>query len=265
MPLIFESDSFEGLFLANSAVADGLDLWRQTDYQSLRSLGELQVIGQFNRDNSYKMVYETKEYPSSIFIKSPQHDAASTETERLLRRRKTVRIFSGKPLSSEDLFFLLTNTQSVINGRMPVPSAGGRFPLEIYVVNLTIQNLPKGLFHWNWRKQGLELLKQQQQGCDLAPLFCSALPENLSCLLFITATSTRTLVKYRRRGWRLMAFEVGHIMHHLWLLATLRNLGFVPLSGGFDQSIHRFLEVDPLYEIFMIAGGLGHPSLVKSD
>jgi hypothetical protein len=42
------------------------------------------------------------------------------------------------------------------------PSAGARYPLEIYMINLKkISNIKKGLYHYNVKWNTIELLKEE--------------------------------------------------------------------------------------------------------
>ena len=68
--------------------------------------------------------------------------------EQALRRRRSTRQFPDKPVSLEDLSQVLWAAQGVTGAynERTAPSAGGTFPLEMYVVAGNVSDLPAGVY-----------------------------------------------------------------------------------------------------------------------
>ncbi len=100
---------------------------------------------------SWKKIY-FKTYPR--FKKVHCDLANSDEINRLLRNRRSIRKYTDKPISFKDVSYLLYSSCGLIhsdgnydNTRRPYPSAGGRYPLEVYPIINNVGGLKKGLYH----------------------------------------------------------------------------------------------------------------------
>jgi hypothetical protein len=108
-----------------------------------------------------------KTYPNAIKqIELPKPDFDKTiDFWRVIRNRHSTRKFTKEPLSLMDLSLLLFG-MSGLNRVFPqfafrtVPSAGGLYPIEIYLVVNNIISLEKGVYHYNAQKHSLDLLKE---------------------------------------------------------------------------------------------------------
>ena len=96
-----------------------------------------------------------KEYPDSRQIELPPFDAIETmDIMGALKRRKSIRHYSGKPLSLEELSYLLwasSGIQRVERGHAfrTAPSAGALYPIETYVLIDTVDGVEPGAYHYS--------------------------------------------------------------------------------------------------------------------
>jgi SagB-type dehydrogenase family enzyme len=175
--------------------------------------------------------------------------------EEAIAARRSVRTFLSMPLESDVIGRLLWAVQGHTEengvGRS-APSAGGTYPLEVYVATSDgmLQYLPEGhRARWTTREDirpGLQEASGGQDWVGQAP-----------AVFVITGVPARTEVRYGSRAERYVLLEAGHAAQNLLLQATSLELGAVPV-GAFSDDISRILGLPsgerPLYLI-----PVGHP------
>lgn len=95
--------------------------------------------------------------------------------EEAVLKRRSVRSYSNKPLSLEDVSQLLWAAQGITDptrGFRAAPSAGATYPLEVYVVvgENGVIGLEKGLYHYRPDKHIIEYVFED----DLLPVLSDA-------------------------------------------------------------------------------------------
>ncbi len=180
----------------------------------------------------------------------------------VVRRRRSVRAFSGAPLELGELGVLLRTaygvtrrftTESGESGAYrAVPSAGALYPLELYALVRHVAGLDEGLYHYDPLDDVLEALPRAVRVDDLAP----AMPwpeieralRGAALALVVTGMFWRNRFKYGQRGYRFVLLEAGHAAQNAVLAATALELGSVPVGGFFDALLDRALGLDGLNE-----------------
>jgi len=169
--------------------------------------------------------------------------------EHALLTRQSIRRFSKAPLSLEQLGALAWAAQGTVDrdwGRRTAPSAGGLYPLELYLV------LPLGLYRYD--TQGHTMLRLRT--VDLRSKLHAAALDQLAvrdapAVFVLTAVPERTRVKYGERTERYLAMEAGHAAQNLLLTATKLALGAVPIGAFDDRAVASVLALpegeEPLY------------------
>lgn len=168
-----------------------------------------------------------------------------------LRQRTSIRAFALQPLALEALGRLLYASYGVrgyrqIEGQWavdrPAPSAGGRYPLELYVVSQAITGLPDGLYHYDARAHQLEQRRLGLLQPDLAGITMGQdMIRDANLVVVITAIFARTTWKYGQRGYRYVWLDAGHVGQNLYLVATALGLGPAAIGGFFDDELNRLL------------------------
>ena len=189
---------------------------------------------------------------------NPQIDFIS-----LLQKRRSIRRFDAKyKLSLNEIAFLLYNSYGVTDklkllndveghlGLRNVPSAGGLYPLEIYIV-LFKSHIETGLYHYRPDENILEKIKEG----DFYPIlknYIQAAPyvdmEASSGLIITTGLIERDIIKYGERGYRFLMQEAGFVGQNISLLAEAINLGTCMLGGYLDDKLNEFLDIDGCFE-----------------
>jgi SagB-type dehydrogenase family enzyme len=193
--------------------------------------------------------------PGVIALPAPQLKGTLTLEEALAQRR-SVRAFSGAPLTPAELGQLLWAVQGMTHpsGLRTAPSAGALYPLEVYAVTR------EATYHYE--PQGHRMTVHIPG--DVRPaLHAAALRQDpvlsAPAVIVITAVYARTAQKYGAdRSPRYVHLEAGHAAQNVLLQAVALNLGGVPIGAFEDDKVKQALKLptdqQPLYLI-----PVGHP------
>jgi len=212
---------------------------------------------------SWKTVY-FKSYPrfNEVLLPKPRLNSGISFKETLFARSST-RKFSARPLSIADIgSFLyygagLKDTLSPDEGRF-YPSAGARYPLEIYVLSINSE-LPSGLYHYYLKNHSLEELMLIKKPDMFRYIAHQKWIKNVSCLIFTTAIFSRTTMKYGPRGYRHILTENGAVLQNFYLVATALGIRCCPVASFLDNKINELLDIDGIEESVINALLIGYP------
>lgn len=203
-------------------------------------------------------------YPGAPRVKLPGRDFEfGVDIGDVLAKRRSVRQFSGAPLPLEVLGRLLHASHGCGKRRRadgmgghqrPAPSAGGMYPIELYVVTSVVADLGDGVYHYDAHDHALELRSPGNQNERMIELTMGqdmVLHANAICVL--TAVRDRTMFKYGQRGYRFLFLDAGHVGQNLYLVATALGLGPVGIGGFLDVELGELLGLpsgeEPLYVV----------------
>jgi len=216
-----------------------------------------------------------KDYGMSIpsYPLTPERELKKPEANLfdIIARRRTIRQYSGKKITMEDLSRLLYYTygisgnvqlaQGTIQDLRVISSGGGLYPLEVYLMVVDVETLPKGIYHYNVREHSLELIKKGFEINDILPYLPGLIPyQTRTVKLFVTLSTIfrRTTHKYGARGYRYICFEAGTFMGHLQLVAEALKMGSVQVAGYYDDIINDMLGLDGVDEATLNICALGY-------
>ena len=166
--------------------------------------------------------------------------SGSKSVEEAISQRRSVREISDAVLELGKLSQLLWAAQGITdkkNGFRAAPSAGAKYPLEIYVFAGNIENLPAGLYRY--LPDGHRLLTIANYDCRSA--LARSIYDYESILtpplvLVIGADFSRTESKYgTARSPRYVYIEAGACAENIALQAQTLYLSTV-LMGAFDDN-----------------------------
>ncbi len=190
-----------------------------------------------------------------IDLPTPAQSGGATLAD-VLTSRRSVRDFQQVPLELAELSQLLWATQGVTSdsGQRTAPSAGGLYPLEVYLVSAT------GRYRYDPGTHQLEVLGHTDARDDLAD---AALGQECvrqaPATFVITAVYARTEGKYGERAERYVKLEAGHAAQNLLLQAVALDLGAVPVGAFDDDQIAAVMGLPPDHEpLYLIP--VGHPA-----
>lgn len=194
-------------------------------------------------------------YDDKLELPEPRRDSSVSIEETLLKRR-SIREYSGEPLTLQEVSQLLWAAQGITDpgGLRTAPSAGALYPLEVYVVVGDVENLAVGVY--KYKQHGHELLKvlAGDKRADLAgAALKQAWVKEAAMDIVFAAVYERTTVKYGERGIRYVHMEVGHAAQNMCLQATAMDLGIVTVGAFNDEQVKEVLNLpdneQPLYII----------------
>jgi len=191
----------------------------------------------------------------TIRLPEPRYDSGVSLEQSLLERRST-RNYSGESLTLDEVSQLLWAAQGITNasGHRTAPSAGGLYPLEIYLVTGDVEDLPPGIYHYLPVDHELELIAEGDVRDELADAALSqSWVRDGAVVIVITAIYERTTGKYGERGIRYVHIEVGHATQNMCLQAAAMGLGLVTVGAFDDEAVTELLgrpaDENPLYII----------------
>jgi len=128
----------------------------------------------------------------------------------------------------------------------PVPSGGGCYPLELYVLVRHVEGVPAGIHHYSARHHALEALGPLPKPDDLEALFLSQpWVAKAHVVVIVTAVASRLLHRYGDRGYRYVHFEAGAIGQRMYLASEALGLRATGIGAFFDEEVNRYLSVAP--------------------
>lgn len=181
--------------------------------------------------------------------------------EKIILRRRSMREFTEKPIDVKTLSHLLYFSFGITfknNEFRAYPSAGARYPIEVYPILLKGENIENGVYHYNVKDHKLEKLRSGNFKKFLFNVTCQQKWIKKASVVFIlTGILNRTLLKYGERGYRYVLLEAGHAAQNMYLIATSLGLGCCTIGGFLDKEIDRFLDLEKTDEktIYMLAIG----------
>lgn len=176
----------------------------------------------------------------------------SVSVEEVLGRRRSIRAYSVKALTLQEVSQLLWAAQGVTSSRgyRTAPSAMASFPLRTYLVAVKVEGLGAGIYRFKPSGHTLEPLQLGDFGMELTHARMGGyFVEGGAVYIVFVADPARTLPG--DAGAKYVAMEAGHAAQNVYLQATALGLGTV-VNGGFSAEHTREIvdlssEDEPLY------------------
>ncbi len=195
------------------------------------------------------------EIEMKISLPEPEHDS-DTSLEQALLNRRSVRSFSGEAITLQQLSQLLWAGQGITDpsGKRTAPSAGGLYPLKLYVVAGSVEGLTAGIYEYEPEIHALKKIKDGDQRQSLSEVALNQKWVGQGAIdIVITAIYEITTVKYGERGVRYVHMEAGHAAQNICLEAVALKLGAVTVGAFDDTGVQEVLGLPedeiPLYII----------------
>jgi len=213
----------------------------------------------------------------STAIALPQGVPLSLSFEKTVARRRSRRLYTGDPLPLNFLAALLrsaggTSGHATVTLKQggecrytfrTVPSAGGLYPVDIYVAALNVASLAPGVYRYGSDRHDLAPIEGRDVA-DVLTAFCA--PETsisisrAQVIVFLVGQPWKTMRKYGNRGMRFLFLEAGAIAQTLNLAVAALGLGSVDCASVYDDEIHEALAIDGLFRSLLHAVVVGYPA-----
>ncbi|MBK6517496.1 MAG: SagB/ThcOx family dehydrogenase [Polyangiaceae bacterium] len=195
-------------------------------------------------------------YPQVTAL-APASDPLATLS--LLRRSE--RRFGPAPLSTEKLAALFSAFARRPGGRL-LPSAGGRYPIEVFALLLAAEAPWQGsIVYYDGAKHGLSRVGSCPDEAIWREL-CN-LPEGAdrpAAVLVFVGFPSRITERYGERGGRFLLLEAGHYAQSLGLRLAFEGLAGYELGGLYDDPVRDLLGLGGTDAIVTLGYAVGHPA-----
>lgn len=209
-----------------------------------------------------------KDYPRfKKIILSKSFPQSRLNLETVIKKRRSYQAFIQKQITIQELSKLLYYTCGItlrnkdLNfTRRAYPSAGARYPLEVYVLLIKQGVINLGLYHYNVKSHSLEPLLEgnfQNEIKNSLAIPNGKITKTAFLFLLITAIPSRTYVKYEEQTEKFILLEAGHMIQNTYLISHTMKLGCCPVASFNEQIINKLLDIDGIYEkvIYLVAIG----------
>jgi SagB-type dehydrogenase family enzyme len=212
-----------------------------------------------------------REHEDAPFLPLPPSKVPLAELAPTLGRRLSCRAFADTPITLEQVA-ALTGEAYGVSDHVPfggttlharhTPSAGGLYPLELYLIVRSADQVPSGVHHYHPVTHGLEHLR----AVDIPARYISYLFMNqawfsrAAAIAVFTGVPHRTAKKYGDRAYRYLLLEAGHAAQNLVSVASALRLGTCCGGGFFDDELAGLLLADIEQEVPIYAVAIGTPA-----
>lgn len=236
-------------------------------YECLEKSVRTAYVKAFHKSGKQPPLY--KDYNEVPTLKLPAPGKLPGTFAGILKKRRSSRRFSSKPLSAKELSTLLFHVWGE-QGRIKTEafgellkktsaSGGARHPIEVYPLIANVSGIAPGAYHYNVKDQTLEQLRAGSS----ANLIWEAtnrqdwFKEAAVCFV-MTAVFARASWKYRNaRALRNIFMDVGHLSQTLYLTAESLKKGCCITSALTDSKIEKILLLDGISESVISVSAVG--------
>jgi SagB-type dehydrogenase family enzyme len=185
--------------------------------------------------------------------------------KEVMNARRSTRRFADEGLGLEEVSLLLwaalgKTTDSVTGATRTVPSAGGIYPLVVYLVVREVDTLEQGVWRYDYSSHTVTLVKKGDISRPLSQaaggqVYVRTAP---ACIV-IAADPRRTVRVYGKRGeQRYVHMDAGHSAQNLYLAACSLSLGTVEIGAFIDERVKSVLGLEG-DEVPLLVMPVGHP------
>jgi SagB-type dehydrogenase family enzyme len=182
-----------------------------------------------------------------------------------IRRRESVRRYTGDQLTLEELSALLWATQGVREvvsntcALRTVPSAGARHAFETYLAVMRVEGVAPGLYRYLPLDGQLAQLAVDPQIGKKAALACLGqdFVAKAAVTFFWTTVPARMEWRYDRAAHKVIALDAGHVCQNLYLACTAMGMGTCAIAAYDQDDCDELLAVDDEEEFTVYIAPVG--------
>jgi len=196
----------------------------------------------------------------------------------VLAHRRSTRIYTGDPIELDCLATLIraaagitayTDVQLAEGGTARLhlrtgPSAGGLYPIDLYVAVLNVNGVGRAIYRYNSVSDTLVRVGEQSEVDSLMRSF--AVPENLisltraNAVFLLVGRPWKAIRKYGNRGMRFVFQEAGSMSQNVHLVAVGLGLGSVDCASVYEDEAHAVLKFDGVFKALIHSVIIGYPA-----
>ena len=199
----------------------------------------------------------------SIVILPPPKLKGPLSLEEAIYGRRSVRRFKNQPLNLREIGQLLwaaggKTVDGLTGATRAYPSAGGIYPISIYLAAGNVTGLTPGLYGYDWKGHSLTLLKSGDFRPELTRAaggqqFISSAPISI----IISVEMERGVARYGPRAeTRYIPMDTGHAGQNISLQAQALGLGSVIVGAFNDEAVEKILGKRGETTLYIIPVGI---------
>jgi SagB-type dehydrogenase family enzyme len=218
-------------------------------------------------DCGYAQPGAFKRYSAATLVNLPAPEPATMALGKALAERASCRRFAPRPLTVAQLSAVLKAAYGVCGEapaegtrlcERPVPSAGGCYSLEVYLLLWNVEGIRSGTYHYEPIQHALECLRGEPPRSKIPSLFLDQpYLADAGALVILTAVVERQLYRYGDRGYRYLLIEAGHVAQNVGLVAAAIDVGCLNLGGFLDDTVAALLNLEQDCEVALYGIALG--------
>jgi SagB-type dehydrogenase family enzyme len=225
----------------------GKEFMEKTKYHYLAQSDQMKGLQQPPLELEYDKTKTVIDLPEPQEIK-----VKSISLREAIENRRSIRRYSKKSLTMEELSYLLWCTQGVkevAQGQATfrtVPSAGARHAFETYILVNNVEGLQSGIYRFLAIEHkliemdtDLNIADQMVEAC-----FGQTFVKTSAVTFIWTAVAYRMKWRYGERGYRYMHLDAGHVCQNLYLSAESIDSGVCAIAAFSDDDMNRLLNLD---------------------
>lgn len=178
-----------------------------------------------------------------------------------LRRRRSAAGFATVPVSSRILSGILRESACLTaeHGR-GAPSAGGLYPIDIYLAVTAVDRLSPGIYALDPHEAVLHRLPVRVDPREFLrdSLVFQNLAEASAFQVFFVGNFLRQRIKYGQRAYRFTLIEAGHLAQAMMMCAEEAGIGSCAVGGFLDQKVDDLLCLDGVEQSVIYSVAFGH-------
>ncbi len=206
---------------------------------------------------------ENRPAGAAIALPAPRFEGP-VSVEAAIEGRRSIREYAAKPLTLAEVSQLLwaaygitqpmPNAPAFVRGGFrAAPSAGARYPLDLYLVAFDVEGLPAGVY---WYKSETHELVRMREGDTRKELSAAAFDQPMfataAAAIVYSAVYERNTSKYGERGRaRYVCADLGHSAENVYLQAFALKIGTVAVGAFSDLQVKKAAGMtraeEPLY------------------
>lgn len=231
-----------------------IDTYRYFLKDSLRRIIDFSLTDQ-NRGVSPPPIqkpYDADSQRIDLVTKNEWQSISSIDLISAIENRRSHRSFQNKPLTLEELSFLLWATQGIqevanaATAYRTVPSAGCRHALETYLCVLNVTGLETGIYRYlPIEHQLLVVSKEKNLSKKIVAATLGQSFTGIAPVTFVwTTLPYRTEWRYHISAHKVIALDAGHVCQNLYLASSAIGGGVCAIAAYHQELMDQLLGVD---------------------
>ncbi len=198
-------------------------------------------------------------------IELPSADKIGGEVQKVIEQRRSLRRYSQKSLTLQELSYLLWCTQGVkqaeagLHTFRTVPSAGARHAFETLVLANRVEGLKNLLYQYIALEHKLAVVSRDDRIADKIAFGCMG--QNMiaaGAATFIWVADVKRMTwRYGQRGYRYILLDAGHVCQNLYLAAGSIGCGACGIGAFDDDIMNETLGLDGKKHFMVYAACVG--------